>query len=229
MIAIFTIGFVVLAIAFLVGIRQDINARLMQSRLSTKVYHAQETPKGDVPLYDPVIDIIRSAKKSVRVVGLYRPMSLTGKVGRRTYYRALIDMLEAKRKRGEKFLYERILQVMEVVPGELRRAQVDPVTFEHCEHLVALKKEKTSLTIHLRQIPDILGAMSFLIIDDREIVFAIPSVASVANRTGDPRALQLGTGVVFTDPDGILAGEMLSLFRELQLSANADEINTTVS
>ena len=224
--AIFTVAFVVLAIAALVGIRLDIRDQLLHSRLLTKVYHASRTPRGDTSLYDPVIDIIRSAEESLRAISLYRPPSLPESPGRQKYYQALNDKLEAKHKRGEPFVYERILQVAEVMPGELHRDQVDPLTFEHCERSIALKRQKTSLTIHLRQVPDVLGALSFLIVDDKEIVFGIPSVAG--RDLDDPRALSLGTGVVFTDLDGQLAKEMLALFRELQLGADADEIVNTV-
>ena len=68
--------------------------------------------------------------------------------------------------------------------------------------------------------PDILGALSFVIVDDKEVIFAIPMAGRLD--TSEPKALQLGTGVVFTDPDGSLVKEMLNLFDDLLL--NADEI-----
>ena len=76
LLALMTIILIVLTMAVMASLRQDINANILQSRLSTRVYHAHRTADGDVPLYDPVMNIIASAKESVRVVSLFRPPSL---------------------------------------------------------------------------------------------------------------------------------------------------------
>jgi hypothetical protein len=87
------------------------------------------------------------------------------------------------------------------------------------------RKKGTALTIHLRQISDILGSLSFVIIDDKEIIFAVPTVTRT--ETAQLKALQLGTGIVFTDCEGSLVKEMLNLFDDLRLKA--DEILTLES
>ncbi len=219
LVAIASICFVVLAIAVLAGIRQDVNARLVQSRLSVNVHYALRTPQGDAALYDPVIDIIAKAKESVRVIGLYRPPSLEITSGRKKYYDALASLLEAKRRRNERFRYERVIQVDKIDPGKLSSNQVDALTFEHCKQLVKLQKQRTTLTVHLWQLPDILGSLSFVIVDDRIVIFAIP--AANPSDAKDPRALHIGTVVVFTDPEHSLAKEMFNLYDELRLNADA--------
>lgn len=218
LVAIVSICFVVFAIAVLAGMRQDVNARLVQSRLSVDVHHALRTPGGDVALYDPVIRAISEAKESIRVIGLYRPPSLEITPGRRRYYQALASLLEEKHHRNKRFRYERIIQVSEIEHGTLRPNQVDALTFEHCKQLVNLQQQKTTLMVHLRQLPDILGSLSFIIIDDNSVIFAIP--APNLSGTKAARALHLGTGVVFTDPEGLLTREMLNLYDELRLSAD---------
>lgn len=218
LVAIVTIAFAALTTFVLVGIRRDIQASLVQSRLSVNVYHALRTLRGDFSLYDPVIDMIETAKDSIRVVGLYRPQSLAITPGRKKYYQVLGDLLETKRRSNERFLYERIIQVGQVKPGTLSSDQVDELTFKHCDQLVHLQHQRTGLSVHLRQLPDVLGALSFVVIDDRTVVFAIP--AANPGEAKDPKALHLGTVIVFTDPEGLLTKEMLSLFNELCLSAD---------
>ena len=221
-IALSTIVLVVTAIGVIVGIRQEIISSLIQSKLSARVYHSLKTPNGDIPLYEPVIQVISSAKESIRVVSLYRPPTLESMAGRRKYYEKIDEILEDKHRRGERFRYERIIQVKEVNPGRLVPDVVDEVTFQHCKHLLSLQSQKTALTIHMRQIPDILGSLSFIIVDDMEIVFAVPSVTRT--ETAQLKAVQLGTGIIFADNEGSLVKEMLNLYDDLRMKA--DEIVT---
>jgi hypothetical protein len=211
---------IVLATAVLVGLRHDVISSLIQSKLSAKVYHSTKTLNGDVPLYDPIIQVISSAKESIRVIGLYRPLSLETTPGRIRYYEKINELLETKHRRGERFRYERILQVKDVKPGTLNAQQVDGITYRHCTHLLGLQNQRTALTIHLRQIPDILGSLSFVIVDEKEIVFAVPAVTRT--EMSQLKALQLGTGIVFSDNEGSLVKEMLNLFDDIRL--RADEI-----
>ena len=213
-----TTALVVIATAVLVSLRQELTTGLLQTRLSAKVHHAEKTENGDAPLYDPIIPILASAKESIRVIGLYRPPSLAPTEPRGRYYAAIDNLLESKRRSGQRFRYERILQVKKVRPGKLSFDQVDPVTFDHCSHVVALREEKTALSLHLRQIPDILGSMSCVIVDDKEIIFAVPTV--VRSATAELKAANMGTALVFTDNDGSLVKEMLNLFDDLRLDSS---------
>jgi hypothetical protein len=218
LIAILTVVLAVFAISVIVSLRQDIITKLAQSRLSTHVYHALKTPNGDVPLYDPVIQSISLANESIRVISLFRPPDMEVSLGRQRYYQKIEDILEEKRQKGVRFRYERIVQVKEVRHGKLYPSQTDRITYQHCKHLLELQKKQTSLTIHLRQIPDILGSLSFIIVDDYEIVFAIPTITQ--NNYDELKATQLGTGITFTDPDGTMVKEMLNLFDDLRLGAD---------
>lgn len=205
--------FIIFVLILFVDLRKDISERDTRTRLNSRVYYADKTPGGDKILYDPVIDIIKQAEKSIRVIGLYRPSTLPVTPGRKKYYQALHDFLETKQKRAQPFLYDRIIQVSNVRPGQISSDQVDPLTFSHIRDLLSLQKNKSSVTIRLRQIPDILGSLSFVIVDDRDIIFALPDVAH--SDTVERRGFHLGSGVVFTDNDGALVKELIHIFEEL--------------
>ena len=85
--------------------------------------------------------------------------------------------------------------------------------------MIELKHNRSSVRIQLRQIPAILGSLSFVIIDDKEVIFAIPAVTH--DTWVDQRALKLGTGVKFTDPEGFLVRQLDDLFDTLRLEASA--------
>lgn len=211
---------VVFTVAVVTAVHHEISTHLAQSKLSAEVHYSLRTPDGDVPLYDPVSSRITSAKESIRVVGLYRSPDLLITPGRTKYYEAIHDLLETKHKQGRTFRYQRIIQVKEVTPGKLGADQTDHLTFEHCKHLLQLQEQKTALFINLWQIPDIVGSVSFIIIDDKEVVLAIPGIDRVETR--ELRASHLGTAMIFTDNDGALVKEMLNLFDALR--DNADRV-----
>jgi hypothetical protein len=69
-----------------------------------------------------------------------------------------------------------------------------------------------------------LGSLSFFIIDNKQVAFVIPS----ANRSAsDPRALPVGSVVIFSDGEGSLVREMLGLFQDL--SSDAKRITSCVT
>lgn len=216
--------FIVFSVAVVASLRKEISSGLLQSRLSTRIYYATNVPGGDLALYDAIIESISSANESIRVVSLFRSPTLKSSPAREKYYRELNKILETKHRRGERFRYERILQVKEVLPGKIGPDQTDLVTYEHCKLVTELQKSQTALTIRLRQVPDILSTISFVIVDDREVMLAIPSVT----RTEDEQleASRLGTIVFFTDPDGSLTREMRHLFDNLLL--DADHVSSVI-
>jgi hypothetical protein len=210
--------FVVFATTVIVNIRQDLLARLTQSGLEPRVFYAKKSADGDRLLYDPVIDMINSAHSSLRVVSLYRSPAMQSSPGRIRYYYAIDKVLDQHHRAGTHFKYERILQVQDITPGKLDSTKVDQLTLQHCRHISDLHTQGTSLSLHLRQIPSVLSSLSFLIIDNKHIVFGIPT--PIRCEDGKLKATQLGTALAFTDYEGSLVREISQLFDDLLLTAD---------
>ncbi len=211
-----TIALVVIAMATLLSVRHQALA-LLQPTLAARVYKAIGGPGQDVRLYDPIMQILAAATKSIRVVGLCRPPDLDVTTGRSRYYRTLTDLIETRHRHRQEFLYERIVQVENADSHEqLTPSDTDSLTYEHCAQVLDLKRRGTALTIHMSRVCPVLRSFSFLIVDDRDLIFVIPAVRRTDK--GELTAIHLGTAVVFTDPQGALIGEMLALFHDLQFS-----------
>lgn len=213
------VSFVIFALVILFAVRQDIAAQVAQFGLETHTLYAHNTPRGDRGLYNPLMEMIKSAEESLRVVGLYRPPGLQSSEARKEYYEAVEEVLRRHHKSQTSFTYERILQVRTPEPGSIGSSQLDEISFQHCQFLLRLKSTKTPVTVRLHQISDILGSLSFLIIDDKHVVFAIPTPNETEN--GHLEASQLGTAVRVTDYDGSLVREMSNLFGELAYRGTA--------
>lgn len=209
--------FVVFATATLVRMRNDVTDRLRQFALNVHTYYASRSNAGDKTLYDPIIPKITSAKESLFVVGLHRPQTMQSSQARVKYYKAIEDLLEKHQKQGSRFKYERIIQVKSVGHRSLDSSQLDIVTLKHCKHILGLQGRRSLLSLQMRQMPDVLGSMSFVIIDEKELLLAIPTVNR--DNSSNLKASDLGAVVSFTDNEGSLVREMLQLFDELRLSA----------
>lgn len=210
--------FVVFTAIMLACISSDISEQLNRLGLSVQVYHIERTPQGDDKLYRKLKDKVLTAEKSYRVVSLYRPSTLESSPARQDYYRTLNHLLETKVQSQDAFRYERILQVHDLEAGQITPKQVDAVTLEHCKLLLQLQELPSPVKIRLTQIPDVLRTISFVIIDEQEILIFLPTVKRT--KFGSMESVQLGTGLFFEDRNGGLAQGMLDLFETLQLSSD---------
>src|SRR5580765_5351932 len=206
------IVFVVLASASQAGLREEIKTLLVESKLSAKVVRARKGDGGDTELYDAVTSCLLSATESIHAVSLFRPPTLKVTGARKKYYDALDKLL---REKTDAFVYDRIIQVETLHENTLQDDQTDSLTFAHCQYALELDA-KSPVKIYLRQTANILGSLSFFIIDAKQVVFVIPSATRGA---GDPRALPVGSVVIFSDGEGSLVREMLGLFTDLASDA----------
>lgn len=212
--------FVVLSSASMVGLRDELKTLLVQSRLSAKVVRSRGIT-GDTELYDAVTKCLLSATKSIHAVSLFRPPSLEVSDARKKYYDALDKFLSEKK---EPFEYQRIIQVEKVnESGVLQDDQTDVLTYAHCRHCLE-QPAASSANIYLWQSSNMLGSLSFFIVDRKQVAFVIPSKKTVIaskppGSQRDPRALPVGSVVIFSDEEGSLVDEMLGLFTELASDA----------
>jgi hypothetical protein len=160
-----------------------------------------------------VNEIIASAKRSIRVVGMFRPYELPHKEGRKGYYEILHEAINIKTQLNQPFIYERIVQVERVTNGILNCKQTDPVTFNHCKQILEWEKQRNAVSVYVKQIPNILGALSFLIVDNDRFVMVIPD--TVRDENGQLKLEGLQLGLIFEDADGILTEPMKSFFARL--------------
>lgn len=190
----------------------EIKNIIRRQKLSIIVSYASRKAQ-DRQLYGPVNEIIASAKRSIRVVGMFRPHELQHKEGRKGYYEILHEAINIKTQLNQPFIYERIIQVERVTNGILNYKQTDPVTFNHCKQILDWEKQRSAVSVYVKQIPNILGALSFLIVDNDRFVMVIPDTTRDENGQMKLEGLQLG--LVFEDADGILTEPMKSFFARL--------------
>lgn len=191
---------------------KNIQEIIRRQKLAVDVSYAS-TKTQDKQLYAPVIEAIAMAKKSIRVVGMFRPHELPHKEGRKSYYDVLCETIRLKSDLSQPFIYERVIQVESITPGVLRKDQADPVTFDHCRQILDWKRQRTAVSVHVKQIPNILGALSFLVIDDDKYILAIPDI--IRGENGILKLEGLQVGLVFEDPEGVLTEAMKSFFARI--------------
>lgn len=199
---------------------QDIRNTLRQQKLTVEIGYAS-TRDEDHQLYGRVNEAISRAEKSIRVIGMYRPFELPHKQGRKSYYDLLKEIIELKIQQNQPFIYERVVQVETVTNGRLNVMQTDPLTISHCRDILAWKKQKSAVSVHVKQTPRILGALSILIVDEKEFFMVVPDI--VRNDQGVLVLEGLQLSLNFTDPEGALTEPMKtflqsSLTRRIQLS-----------
>ena len=212
------IAFVVLATASQVGVYEEIKTSLLDSKLGAKIVRATKATGGDEQLYAAVTECLLTAKDSIHAVSLFRPPTLKMTDARRKYYDALGKVLAEKE---EVFVYDRIIQVETVRENALGSDQTDSLTFKHCQTALELNKN-SPVKVYLRQTASVLGSLSFFIIDNKQVVFVIPSTSDTFG--GETRGLVVGSVVIFTDAEGRFIKEMMGLFHDL--SADAKRITS---
>jgi hypothetical protein len=185
---------------------------LRRQKISVDVKYTSVIDK-DKKLYESLNDSIVDAKRSIKVIGLFRPRSLSSKEGRKNYYDVLEEIIEMKIKQNHPFVYERIVQVEQITSEVIRDDQIDSITFEHCEKIFGLKKEKSAVSIYIKQIPNILGALSFLIVDDEKFFISIPDTVRNEHEALKLEGLQLILG--FEDAKRVLIEPMNSFFTRI--------------
>lgn len=207
---------VILSMAVMLKLQQEITNSI-KSKISAVNYHVKKTEGGDAKLYDPLAEFISTAQSSIFVVSRFIPSTLDVTPARTKYYETLNSLLKKKHKRNEQFRYERILQIKDVKAGQIIADQSDPLLYDHCKQLIQIQP-KTSLTIRLWQIPDILGSISFIIVDDERVFFLMPTLNQGVS--SELIASRLGMGISFSDPNKLLVKELLELFEELRTHSN---------
>ncbi len=209
---------VFLSIGTLINIREDIHVKLKELRFTARSYNTMKR-LGEKSLYDALIERINSAQSSLLTVSSYRPASMKSSPERTKYYEAINKLIDRHHRQGTQFTYERILQVKNINHGTIDNVQVDHTTLKHCGHILHMDSEKTSVSIQLRQVEDVLGSLSFMIIDRREIFLVIPALKRDDQRK--LHALELGSGVVLIDNEGSFVADILKLYDNLRLSSDA--------
>jgi hypothetical protein len=221
LLAVLGIVFIVISVSTLMGLRQELRTLLQESKLSARVVRSGKGKDADAELYDAITDCLVSATNSIHAVSLFRPATLEITEARRKYYKRLDDLL---REQDTVFSYHRIVQVESIYEEELRDDQTDAATFAHCERCLALHKDSTA-RIYLKQTKNNLGSLSFFVIDSKQVVFVIPSGT---DRSRDSGGMPVASVVIFTDAEGSLVREMLSLYEDLAHDSNARRITKCV-
>lgn len=214
LVLVLTTVFVLLSIGTLIKLRDTV---LPQFKLTALPYRAGKH-LGEKSLYDALIERINLAQSSLLYLSSYRPGTMKSSQDRIRYYDAINKLLDRYHRQGRDFKYERILQIKGINPGKVDSKQVDKITFAHCQHILHLKDKGTPLDVNLGQIDDVLSSLSFVIIDEKELFFVMPSLKR--DEQYKLQALELGTGVVLTDNDGSFVQEMIRLFNNLRMNAN---------
>ena len=198
--------------------QQAVTEHLSLSALTVKIHRGGEK-HDSAELYTPLINRIAEAKKSVSILGSFRSSTLPFSANRHDYYNSIEKLLKEKDKLDADFLYRRIVQVEEIIAEGINSNQIDQLTFNHCKFISGLKNERTSLTLHLRQIPKILEPISFVIIDDTEVIIFLPEF-KLNTKTSELDRVRLGIGLFFVDSDGFLVREMNRLFDVLFMNSD---------
>jgi hypothetical protein len=210
--------FVLAAVFTIIYFVQKFEQLLPQLSLSTEVFF-RSRKNDDSSIYKPLTEAFISANESLHIVSLFRASNLELTPNRKRHYQALKNMLEIKRKSNPDFRYERIVQVSDDLDNVLKRDQIDRLTLEHCQYLISQRQaDDNPTTIRLSKIPQGLSPVSFAIIDNKKILFMIPSIKQ--NMTGkfDPNR-HVGTLIIINSPTSKLIKEMNILFESLRQSS----------
>jgi hypothetical protein len=76
------------------------------------------------------------------------------------------------------------------------------------------KAQSSAVTLNIKQIPNILGALSFLIVDDKFFIMAIPDTTKKSNEE-QLRLDGLQLVLNFEDAEGVITQPMQSFFSRL--------------
>jgi hypothetical protein len=95
--------------------------------------------------------------------------------------------------------------------------EVDRRTYLHCQHLLDnLITESGRVVIYLKQVKAPLSPLTFVLIDDRDVIICLPWVEW---KKSDFEAYQLGKGLFFHDREIEFSSEMKKLFDEISTHA----------
>jgi len=208
-------GFVAMLLLVLISLTiqiQELRNTIKRQKLSVDVGYAS-TKDQDRQLYAHINEALTQAQKSIRVVGMYRPAELPYKEGRKGYYDILAELIELKIQQNQPFIYERIVQVANITSGKLHSKKTDPTTLIHCTQILQWKRQKSAVFVHVKQIPRILGGLSFVIIDNERYFMVIPDI--IRNDQGSLVLEGLQLSLNITDPEGVLTEPMKTFFAKL--------------
>jgi hypothetical protein len=189
------------------------SSTVASGKFPTSVYFAPRNTECDTKIYDMMIKTMTSAQQSIRVISIYKPASMKVTPERLKYYDALEKFLDEKRKNNQKFTFERIVQVMDAQQETLAKEETDSLAFKHSQFLETLRA--SSVTVRQTQIKDGVRPIGFAIIDQKKVMFLLPSVAIDEN--GRLRSYQqVGAEIIMTDTDGELVARMTEIFDDLR-------------
>jgi len=220
LLTVLVIVFIIIAITAMSIVRQDIANLISQLGISAEIFFNRPNEKDDTKIYKALTDAITSSQESLFVVTIQKPSELENTPSRKKYYNEIQSLLEIKRKSNEDFRYERIIPVKDYnSEGNLSNEQTDSLSLEHCEYLLNLQKSKTKMTVRLRQMREGVCPVSFAIVDNKKIIFLIPSIRLDGKGSIEPYK-HLGIIIIVNDVSGRIAKEMLNLFDTLRIYAS---------
>jgi len=215
---------VMLAMATLASLSGAISREVDRSRVTVTFHYKTALQESDSAIYDPILHRLSRAKESVKILGSLRSPESNSSKARERYYELIEHIVQQKILGGNKFVYERIVQLSDDTAlgnqEDLRSAttltasRVDELTFDHCRRVMELTRNAGRVKFLPSQVRAILPVITLIIIDDEYIILCLPWV----DMEGSTRAVdtqQLGKGLFFHDREGregAFSGEMHSLF-----------------
>ena len=171
--------------------------------------------------YELSLKVVQSAQKSIYIISDYsppdRPITYTDE--RREYLSVIAEVVRKHIENNSPFEYKRILQTNradDVTNRILVKSHLagDGQTFEHCIEVIKLIQENRSqVTAELFVSKPIPNSPSILIVDQKHVLFTIPSKKGVIESTNHDYADLATFGVLyFEDHTGKLATDFTRMF-----------------
>jgi hypothetical protein len=199
-----------------------INEQIERVRIVAHFYSRVDRHDGESIIYEPLLRLMRKAKKSIQIVSSQSNLNATST--RTGYYKELKKILEEKKYGSHPFIYERILQVEKPQERKLEKSQVDNGTLDHCRYIVKnLAQESGVSQFTIKQVENVTTA--FVIIDDKEVAIFLPWIESDDNGLLAKRGH--GKAIFLHDNEGELVTQMRSMYQVINNHARlVQEVET---
>lgn len=210
---------VALAVSALISLRTQISREVDRSHLAVRFYPKSPEAEGDAEIYDPIIDRIQGAKRSVKILGSLRDPNARSSSARQRYFKEIENVIQKRVNGSKDFVYERLIQVARrdfdgnVSYQEmtaLRSTAVDSFTFDHCRRVQEMTEGSGKVQVFFRQTPPVMPMVTLILVDDNYVILCLPWLEK--NGVNELDTQQLGKGFFFHDFGGDLCSEMSAMF-----------------